>query len=86
MENRYHELIEQIRPPEELHDRVVCAAWKEQTAAGKRCSYRRPLLRTAVCAACAVALVLGTVTFHGQEEIVPEGGQTVTALPRSPSV
>ena len=81
MENRYHELIEQIRPPEELYDRVVCAARKEQTVAGKRRSYRRPLLRVAVCAACAVALVLGTVTFRGQEEIVPEGGQTITALP-----
>lgn len=81
MENRYHELIEQIRPPEELYDRVVCAARKEQTVAGKRRSHRRPLLRVAVCAACAVALVLGTVTFRGQEEIVPEGGQTITALP-----
>lgn len=81
MENRYHELIEQIRPPEELHDRVVCAARKEQTAAGKRRSYRRPLLRAAVCAACAVALVLGTVTFRGQEGTVPEDGKTVTTLP-----
>lgn len=81
MENRYHELMEQIRPPEELHDRVVCAARKEQTAAGQRRSYPRPLLRAAVCAACAVALVLGTVTFRGQEGTAPEGGQTVTALP-----
>lgn len=81
MENRYRELLKQIRPPEELHDRVVCAARKEQTAAGKKRPYRRPLLRAAVCAACAVALVLGTVTFRGQEGTVPEDGQTVTALP-----
>ena len=59
-----------IQPPAGLNDRVLSAArqtagaQKETTgpkhlAPGKR----RPVLRAAVCAACALALVVGSVTL-----------------------
>lgn len=64
MKRAYHDLMEQIPIPGELNDRVLQAARQEGTspkhlAEGRR----RPILRAAVCAACALALVLGTVRF-----------------------
>lgn len=58
--NAYQKLTNHIRPPEELEERVLAAARGE--TAPKR--PRRPAwFRAAVCAACALALVLGTWTF-----------------------
>ena len=64
MKRAYHDLMEQIPIPGGLNDRVLQAARQEGTspkhlAEGRR----RPILRAAVCAACALALVLGTVRF-----------------------
>lgn len=64
MKRAYHDLMEQIPIPGGLNDRVLQAARQEGTspkhlAEGRR----RPILRAAVCAACALALVLGTVQF-----------------------
>ena len=59
MENRYQKMTDHIRPPEELDRRVLAAA--RDAAAPQRT--RRPArrwVRAAVCAACALALVLGT--------------------------
>lgn len=69
MENKYQKIVEHIHTPEELSDRVVCAARRQETAkhaVSKRLTKQnfRPVLRGAVCAACALALVLGTVRFY----------------------
>ena len=68
--NDYQNLMEHIQPPAGLNDRVLSAArqtagaQKETTgpkhlAPGKR----RPVLRAAVCAACALALVVGCLLY-----------------------
>lgn len=62
-ENRYKELIETIRTPDGLSDRVLFAA-RRQGAPSRRAAPRRNRLRAAVCAACALALVLGTWTLR----------------------
>jgi len=73
--------MEDIRVPEELNDRVLCAVRRQARAdAGVQTGPRhfetrrrfRPLVRTAVCAACALALVLGTVRFD-PANTQPEG-------------
>lgn len=87
--NDYQNLMEHIQPPAGLNDRVLSAArqtagaQKETTgpkhlAPGKR----RPVLRAAVCAACALALVVGSVTLGPIGGGEPgESGAPVTALP-----
>ena len=86
--NAYQNLMEHIRPPAGLNDRVLFAARRrtaEQEPAGpKRLAprKRRPVVRAAVCAACALALVAGSVTLGpigGGETAVD--GAPVTALP-----
>lgn len=66
--NPYQTLMEQIHPPAGLNDRVLFAARHqahESSAAQAPMSRRKQmLLRGAVCAACALALVLGTVTLR----------------------
>lgn len=86
--NDYQNLMEHIQPPAGLNDRVLSAArqtagaQKETTgpkhlAPGKR----RPVLRAAVCAACALALVVGSVTLGPIGGGEPgESGAPVTAL------
>lgn len=83
-ENKYRTLTEKLSVPEELNDRVVQAVRRQerlereetgQRAAGER---RRWLLRGAVCAACALALVAGTLRPTGNGETA---GAPVTALP-----
>ena len=68
MENNYRKLMEDISVPEELGDRVLRAAQRQRTeqAGPKRLAkgHWKPVLRGAVCAACALALVLGTVHFR----------------------
>ena len=86
--NDYQNLMEHIQPPAGLNDRVLSAARRrtaEQEPAGpKRLAprKRRPVLRAAVCAACALALVAGSVTLGpiGGGESSADGAP-VTALP-----
>ena len=71
-ENRYQKLMEPIKASAGLNDRVLFAArqrtaeQEEKTSGPKRLAPRRrgPLLRAAVCAACALALVAGFVTLR----------------------
>lgn len=88
-EERLSEFDGAYPPPAGLNDRVLSAArqtagaQKETTgpkhlAPGKR----RPVLRAAVCAACALALVVGSVTLGPIGGGEPgESGAPVTALP-----
>ena len=59
MKRAYHDLMEQISVPSGLNDRVL----QTVRQGGGRCrnAVKRTALRAAVCAACALALVLGTV-------------------------
>lgn len=59
MENRYQKMTDHIRPPEELDRRVLAAARDAAVPQRTRRPARR-WVRAAVCAACALALVLGT--------------------------
>ena len=64
--NDYCKLMEQIGVPKELESRVLSAARRQ--AAPRTASKRSGrLLRGAVCAACALALVLGTVHLAPRE-------------------
>lgn len=59
MKNTYEQIVETIHAPDNLQERVLMAAKQ-----GSACSCRRhPILRAAVCAACALALVLGGLTL-----------------------
>ena len=86
--NDYQNMMEHIQPPAGLNDRVLSAARRrtaEQEPAGpKRLAprKRRPVVRAAVCAACALALVAGSVTLGpiGGGESSADGAP-VTALP-----
>ena len=64
--NDYRKLMEQIGVPKELESRVLSA---DRRQAAPRTAPRRGgrLLRGAVCAACALALVLGTVRLVPRE-------------------
>lgn len=59
MKRAYHDLMEQISVPSGLNDRVLQTIRQEAAGVGTR--RKRTALRAAVCAACALALVLGTV-------------------------
>lgn len=80
-ENQYRSAVERIPVPEGLNERVLLAA-RQRKQAEKRLRVRqvRPMLRAAVCAACALALVLGTVRFRtaSLEEPVRSGGTAET--------
>lgn len=75
MKNKYQTMMEDIHTPAGLNERVVLASRRQAAAQAEpeRPAKRRirPILRTAVCAACALALVLGTVRFYPAEQ--PEG-------------
>lgn len=75
MEHAYRKLMRDIRVPAGLNDRVAQAAGQrqaEQTGPKRLARRSHPLLRGAVCAACALALVLGSVTLRPAES----GGET----------
>ncbi|MCI8329187.1 MAG: hypothetical protein HFG02_06120 [Oscillibacter sp.] len=83
MENRYQKLMQSIHTPAGLNDRVLFEARRRVAEAplpARRERRRgRPLLRTAVCAACALALVLGGFSLRpapaGNPEVSgPVGG------------
>ena len=64
MKRAYHDLMDKIQVPGGLNDRVLRAARQEETGPKRLAEgRRRPILRAVVCAACALALVLGTVRF-----------------------
>ena len=78
--NEYRKLMEDISVPEELNNRVLRAARQrgaEQTDSKRREKRKwKPVLRGAVCAACALALVLGTVRFRPAGESGEQTGAT----------
>lgn len=78
MENNYRKLMEDIPVPGELETRVLRAAQRVEQAGPKRLAKRgwKPVLRGAVCAACALALVLGTVHLRPVEERREQPGNT----------
>ena len=78
MENNYRKLMEDIPVPGELETRVLRAAQRVEQAGPKRLAKRgwKPVLRGAVCAACALALVLGTVHLRPVEERGEQSGNT----------
>ena len=86
--NNYQNLMEHIQPPAGLNDRVLSAARRRaeeterQTAGPKRLlpKKRRPVLRAAVCAACALVLVAGTWTLRPSRDAEGDGAP-VTTLP-----
>ena len=59
MKNRYQKLTESIPVPAGLNDRVLFEARRRSAEPAPRRGRRPAVFRTAVCAACALALVLG---------------------------
>ena len=80
MMNDYRKLMEDISVPKELETKVLRAARQQNTEqiAPKRLAKRnwKPVLRGAVCAACALALVLGTVHLRPAEKGGKQPGST----------
>ena len=78
--NDYRKLMQDISAPKEVETKVLWAARQQNTeqAAPKRFPKRnwRPILRGAVCAACALALVLGTVHLRPVEKSGEQMGNT----------
>lgn len=74
MKREYETLMENLRVPDGLNDRVLQAARRQaaerpENRNGHRTKRGRPVFRAAVCAACALALVVGSVQFRpGSEE------------------
>lgn len=74
MKREYETLMENLRVPAGLNDRVLQAARQQaaerpENQTGHRTKRARPVFRAAVCAACALALVVGSVQFRpGPEE------------------
>ena len=68
MENNYRKLIERIPAPAGLEARVLLAARQQEAekAGPKRLAKRNwtPVLRGLACAACALALAVGTVSVR----------------------
>lgn len=77
MENRYRNLIESIHTPDGLNDRVLFEA--RRRAASGRAERRRPFLRTAVCAVCALALLLGGFSLRPAPTAGSSGGAGTAA-------
>ena len=80
-ENNYQKLTENIHTPAGLNDRVLRAAHREtaeRQTGPKHLAKRRthPVFRTAVCAACALALVLGTVHLRPTADTGEQLGTT----------
>ncbi|MDY3281657.1 MAG: M23 family metallopeptidase [Dysosmobacter sp.] len=64
MKNDYRDLMETVSVPEGLENRVLAAARQKQAAVRPEKRRRTHWLRNAACAACALALLLGTVTWR----------------------
>ena len=78
--NDYRKLMEEISVPEELETKVLDAARRQRAeqAGNKRLARKnwKPVLRGAACAACALALVLGTVHLRPVEKSGEQLGNT----------
>ena len=78
--NDYRKLMEDIAVPKELETKVLDAARRQRAeqAGNKRLARKnwKPILRGAVCAACALALVLGTVHLRPVEKSGERLGNT----------
>lgn len=75
MKREYQNLTEQIRVPEGLNERVLSAARRQrlEETGPKHQRNWRPMLRGAVCAVCALALVLGTVRLNPAQDDIGTG-------------
>ncbi|BCK83511.1 hypothetical protein MM59RIKEN_08300 [Pusillibacter faecalis] len=71
--NQYRKLLQELHVPAELNDRVLRVS-RQQTMPARP----RRVFRTAVCAACALALVVGTVRFYPSQQ---EGRQEGILVP-----
>ncbi len=78
MENRYQKLTEAIHTPAGLNDRVIFEARRraamaepEVASRQKKRGWGRPFLRTAVCAVCALALLLGGFSLRPAPAVEP---------------
>ena len=78
MKNPYETLMDEIHVPAELNDRVLRAARRE-TPAPRR---KHPWCRAAVCAACALAIVVGGITFAPPDSSSKNTPASSTPLPR----
>ena len=78
MKREYQNLMEQIRVPEGLNERVLSAARRQrlEETGPKHQRNWRPVLRGAVCAVCALALVLGGISLRPVEETMEASGET----------
>lgn len=76
-ENEYQKLMNDIHVPEGLEERTLWAARKQlaEETAPRRLAKRnwKPVLRGAVCAVCALALVLGTVRLNPAQDDIGTG-------------
>jgi len=73
MENRYRKLMETIHTPDGLNDRVLFEARRRAAASEvKRVRRQHPFLRAGLCAACALALLLGGFTLRSSITADPE--------------
>lgn len=75
--NNYQRMLENIHTPAGLNDRVLRAAGQRADRRAPAAGRRRPALRAAVCAACALALVLGTVQLRPADPARDSGGEPV---------
>nr|WP_326166918.1 hypothetical protein [uncultured Oscillibacter sp.] len=64
MEDRYQELMRDIHAPAGLNDRVLFEARRRSAARPVQKERGRPFLRAAVCAVCALALLLGGISLR----------------------
>lgn len=65
MENPYQKLMNTIRTPDGLNDRVLLEARRRtETSEAKRARRGHPFLRLGLCAVCALALLLGGFTLR----------------------
>lgn len=79
MKHPYETLMDEIHVPAGLNDRVLASARQKQPRPVRQ---SRPWFRTAVCAACALALVLGTIRFTSPEDSSGDSAVPSVPLPR----
>lgn len=82
MTNAYRKLMETVFVPEGLNERVLLSAREAERAGNQpkrlaRPRRVRPILRTAVCGACALALVLGSLSLPRPASVPDDGGAPV---------
>lgn len=82
MEDRYQKLMETIHTPAGLSDRVFFEARRRAAVPGPKHARRgRPFLRAAVCAVCALALLLGGFSLRPAPITAGTDGGAGSALP-----